>query len=239
MSACMRKIFVLTTCTVVIFFTACNRSTVNLDFTNAKGEVQQLQNLVFRFDKGIVPDSILNQWDSTAYISFEPKIEGKFRWEHPDQLVFSPSRPLPPATSFKAKFHDDILQHSEFGRIGKAEDVSFHTPSLKLEQANVTWVLVDERSNNAAPQVDMYFNYPVKPESIKDKLLIEVQGKQIAFSVQTLSTDSRVSVRLAGLAPTDKDLDAKITLSKGLVPEGGRKRNRRRACLELCNSFSI
>ncbi|MEI9807530.1 MAG: hypothetical protein WDO16_06375 [Bacteroidota bacterium] len=58
--------------------------------------------LVFRFNQSLASDSLMNMWDSTDYISFEPKIAGKFRWESPDQLVFSPSQPLAPATSYKA-----------------------------------------------------------------------------------------------------------------------------------------
>ena len=97
----MRKpFFALITIAVSVLFivTACNRSAVSLSYTNAKGEVESLGNLVFRFDKSLVPDSLLNQWDSTEYISFEPKIKGRFRWEHPDELVFSPcaKKPLPP-----------------------------------------------------------------------------------------------------------------------------------------------
>ena len=67
-----------------------------------KDEVPQLGNLVFRFNKSLVKDSMLNVWDSADYISFEPRIAGRFRWESPDQLVFSPSQPLAPATTYNA-----------------------------------------------------------------------------------------------------------------------------------------
>ena len=77
-----------------IFLSACNKNAVTLVYTNAKGEVPRLGNLVFRFNQIMVKDSMLNAWDSTDYISFEPAIPGKFRWESPDQLVFSPSQPL-------------------------------------------------------------------------------------------------------------------------------------------------
>src|SRR4051794_8929634 len=88
---------------VAIFFSSCNRNSVKLDFTNAKGEVPQLGNLVFRFSNSLIKDSMLNQWDSTEYVSFEPSIKGRFRWESPDELVFSPSVQLMAATSYKAK----------------------------------------------------------------------------------------------------------------------------------------
>ena len=84
---------------VAVLCFACNSSKVTLEFTNAEKEVQPLQNLVFRFNHPLVKDSLLNRWDSTQYVKFEPAIPGRFRWESPEQLVFSPSQPLKPATS--------------------------------------------------------------------------------------------------------------------------------------------
>lgn len=86
-----------------IFLVSCKRNTVSLSSTNAKGEVPQLGNLVFRFSHSLANEGMLNAWDSTDYVSFEPKIEGRFRWASPDELVFSPSQPLSPATAYKAK----------------------------------------------------------------------------------------------------------------------------------------
>ena len=205
----------------IIFLSSCNRSVVNLDYTNAKGDVPQLGNLVFRFDKALVKDSLLNQWDSTKYIEFEPKIPGRFRWEHPDELVFSPSRPLPPATTFKAKFHDDLLQYTKYDKLAKTDKVNFSTPELKLDNSNVTWVLQDDRSTSAVPQVDLYFNYAVNPGIIKDKMRLEIAGKPVNYNVQTLSNDNKISLRVIGLKPEDKDLESNLIVEKGLVPEGG------------------
>src|SRR5688572_18840293 len=140
------KLFLLTTVMVVIFLPSCNRKAVSLDYTNARNEVPQLGNLTFRFTKSLVPDSLLNRWDSTEYISFEPEIDGRFRWEHPDELIFSPSRPLPPATSFNAKINSDVLEYSEYNKVEEADKITFKTPDLKLESTNITWVLQDEQS---------------------------------------------------------------------------------------------
>src|ERR1700721_163221 len=91
-------IAILSLATLLILSTSCNRSAVSLDNTNAVDQVPTLGNLSFRFDQALVPDSLVDQWDSTQYIDFEPRIPGRFRWEHPDELVFSPAQPLAPAT---------------------------------------------------------------------------------------------------------------------------------------------
>lgn len=207
--------------TLVVVFLSCNRNFVSLDYTNAKDEVPQLGNLVFRFSKSLVTDSLLNKWDSTEYVSFEPKIPGRFRWESPSELVFSPSRPLQPATSYKAKIKDDVLEHSKFNSIDKAGDISFRTPDLKLENSNVIWMLPDEQSKTAVPQIDLYFNYPVDPAALKEKLDIEVEGKEVNFTAVTASNSSKISYRIPGLNVQDKDYETLIKISKGLVPQGG------------------
>src|SRR5580704_1110721 len=116
----------LTILAVYLFLSACNRSTVSLQYTTARDEVPTLGNLVFRFDQSLVKDSLLDQWDSTPYVTFEPKIAGRFRWEHPDELVFSPSQPLAPATTFHATLRSDILQYSSFGHIKTGDELIFH-----------------------------------------------------------------------------------------------------------------
>jgi alpha-2-macroglobulin len=211
----------LTILAVYLFLSACNRSTVSLQFTNARDEVPTLGNLVFRFDQSLVKDSLLDQWDSTAYVNFEPKIPGRFRWEHPDELVFSPSQALPPATTFKATLRSDILQYSAYGRIKAGEELIFHTPDLKLDNTSATWVLPDETSTIAVPQLDLQFNYPVNPNTLKDELTIQLEGKPVNYSLQTLSATDRITVRLLDLRMQDKNLDAKVVIDKGLLPEGG------------------
>lgn len=178
-------------------------------------------NLIFRFNKSIVPDSLLNNWDSTEYVSFEPKIPGRFRWDGTDQLVFSPSRPLSPATNYTAKFKNDVLRYSAYDKVKVDDDVKFHTPSLQLTDAMVTWVLLDENSRRAVPNISLHFNYDIDPETIKDKLKIEVDGKQTNYSFQTVSASKEMILRLNEFQSEDKNYEAKVTLAEGVIPKGG------------------
>ena len=200
---------------------SCNRSTVSLDYTNAREEVPQLGNLSFRFSNSLVPDSLLNNWDSSHYVSFKPAIEGRFRWEHPDELVFSPSRPLPPATSFEATISDDVLDHSKYGRIAHADKIQFRTPDLKIENSNLSWVLLDEGSKAIAPQLDLYFNYPVDPQALKEKLQVEVEGKRADFNIITLTANEKITLRLLNIKAEDKSYSITASVGKGLTPQGG------------------
>ncbi|HEY2347976.1 MAG TPA: MG2 domain-containing protein [Puia sp.] len=212
---------VSTLCIALFFLLSCSRNLVNLDFTNAKDEVAPLTNLVFRFDKTLIADSLINHWDSTKYVSFEPSIAGKFRWEHGDELVFSPSTPLHPATSYHATLNSDILQFSKYDRFGNAKDIQFHTAALKLENSNSSWVLQDENSKNYVPQLDLFFNYPVNPSLLKEKMKLTLDDKPVSFSLQTLSVSDKIAIRLVNIPAADKDYEIKIQIDKGAIPVGG------------------
>ena len=219
----MRISFLFVPILIGIFFISCSRNSVKLDYTNAKGEVPQLGNLVFRFSNSLVQDSMLNAWDSSDYIFFEPKIPGRFRWESPDQLVFSPSQPLNPATTYKAKIKNEVLRYSKYDKVISADEISFHTPPLLLENSQVIWMLQDETSRIPVPQIDLYFNYRIDPADVKDKLKIEVDSKKTDFNIITASPDNKISLRITGLTkPEDKNYDTKITIEKGLRPQDGK-----------------
>jgi len=214
------KLCCLITCIVSVFIFSCNRNFVSLEYTNAKDEVEPLANLVFRFDKSLIADSLINHWDSTEYISFEPAIPGKFRWEHNDELIFSPSAPLQPATNYKAKLRSDILQYSKYDRFSNGE-FGFHTPELKLENTNSLWVLQDEHSKSFVPRLELYFNYRIDPSQLKEKLKLELEGKPVSYTIQTLSPSTVISLQLADFPTADKDYQVKATLDRGLLPVGG------------------
>src|SRR5215510_689796 len=206
---------------IIIFLSACKKNAVQLEYTNAKGEVPQMGNLVFRFSKSLIKDSLLNEWDSTDYISFTPKIPGRFRWESPDQLVFSPAVPLQPATTYTAKLTSEVLRYSKYNKVESADKIIFNTPNLSLENAQVVWTMPDEATRNVIPQLDLFFNYKIDPAQLKDKLAVQVDGKETSFTPQTISSDTKVSFRLASFKPEDRNYETKITIGKGLKPEGG------------------
>ena len=215
----LKKLSVAMAAAVLLY--ACKSKDVQLEYTNAQGEIPQLTNFEFRFSKSLMPDSLLNKWDSADYISFSPDIPGKFRWEYPDKLVFSPSKPLLPATNYKATLKKALLKFSKFNNVKKG-DVTFHTAGLQLNNSSVMWVGNGTDTRAAQPQVDLYFNYPVETNTLKDHLKIEVDGRDQNYSIATLNNDNKVSIRLIGVKAEDKDYSGKISILKGMVPDGGK-----------------
>lgn len=203
----------------ILFLSACNSNKVVLDETTAKGEVPQLGNLTFRFNKALHPDSLLNVWDSAEYITFNPKIEGRFRWAGPEELVFSPSKPLAPATTYTAKFDDELFRYSDFDKV-EGDEVKFHTAPLKLEDAQLTWVAAGT-GNQPVPQLMLHFNYPVKTDAVKDALKVEVEGAATEYQLTNSGSASELGLRLNGVPAADNNREVVVRIEKGLKPEGG------------------
>ncbi|MDW8419182.1 MAG: MG2 domain-containing protein [Chitinophagales bacterium] len=207
---------------ISLWLSSCNsRNKVNLLATNATGEVPVLGNLNFTFDKNLAPDSLLNEWDATQYVKFDPPIEGSFRWENPNQLVFSPQHELKPATVYTARITSEILKYSQKLSLGNCPIQKFNTAPLKLEQAVVYWNLNDGQLGNAFPQVDLYFNYNVSPEELKSHLKVSASGQSSALSFLSNTPDKKISLSIVGLKPEDKDVPVSIQITKGMKPVAG------------------
>ena len=206
----------------MLFLSACShKNKVNLLDTSARDEVPSLGNLRFTFDKNLAPDSVLNRWDTTAFVQFSPNIPGRFRWENANELIFSPENELPPATSFTANVTQFVLQFDKKLSLGKCETMKFHTAYLQLQSANAMWNVSDGNASTAFLQIDMYFNYRINPNKLKDLLTVEIDGVKKDFSLQTTVTDNKISVSLTGMKMDDKDLTCHVKIAKGLLPEGG------------------
>ena len=205
----------------VLLLAACNRNTVKLVDTNCKNEVPVLGNFRFQFNHSIAADSMLNNWQADDLVEFEPKIEGHFRWLQNNELVFSPNKALPPATSFKATISKKLLKGTKYQRLDGGE-LSFYTPSLQLDKANVMWVVQDETKSQAMPQVTLDFNFPVDPNILKDHLSVKVDGENKDYMLKTVSGDNKILLHILNVKNEDKDYSAAITVSKGIIPVNGK-----------------
>ena len=128
-----------------------------------------------------------------------------------------------PDTEYKETIKEDVLRYTEYGKVATKDEVKFHTAPLQLNDAQVMWVLQDESSRTAVPQFNLHFNYAVKPEELKEKLSVEIEGKKTDYSFQTISPSEEVAIRLLNFKGEDKNYEAKIKIAKGLAPLNGSK----------------
>ena len=178
--------------------------------------VQQTQNLTFTFNKNVGPTNQFGDWDSTQYVRFIPAIQGKFKWTAPNELVFSPTKSLDPATDYRAELTDNLLKRSDKKDLKvSGDDIAFHTPYLQLTSVENWWARSRETGQPVA-KTRLNFNYPIVPAEVAEKVSVAADDK--ALSLQTAPTDSPNSVALAFTnAPAQKNgVPLLIKLDKGL-----------------------
>ncbi len=207
-----------------VFLISCsNFNTLKIKKTNFEDEVSRAQNLVFTFNKPLISDSaLINKWDTTKYIKFEPHIPGKFMWTGKSELTFSPLGALLPATSYKGILKKDLTRYSNTKFDIDDEPVLFHTPFLNISSISTFWALSDEITPGIEVRCQVAFNNPVSPVKLKALLKMEVDGKEMLYRIITQNDADIIEVAFPfdGQAD-DKAVKGEVTISKGLACTGG------------------
>ena len=166
--------------------------------------VQQTQNLTFTFNKNIGPANQFGDWDSTQYVRFIPAIQGKFKWTAPNELVFSPTKALGPATDYRAELTDNLLKRSDKKDLKVSGDaIAFHTPYLQLSSVESWWSRSRETGQPVA-KTRLNFNYPIAPAEVASKVTATADDKTL--TLQTAPGDSPNTAALTLLnAPAQKN----------------------------------
>ncbi|HWZ22206.1 MAG TPA: Ig-like domain-containing protein, partial [Cytophagaceae bacterium] len=118
---------IATVLSVLLF--SCSGNKLKLDDKNFNEEIELQQNLVFNFNKDLVPDSLVNVWVEDAYVTFTPEVKGKFKWTAKDELIFSPDISFAPCTDYKAELTDKIIKKAAVKyALPDEKSYNFHTP---------------------------------------------------------------------------------------------------------------
>ncbi len=155
---------------LVFGFHACNfLPSVKVKSLGFGEEVETLQNLLFEFDTDLMLDGDLNTWESTPYVEFTPKIEGKFKWIGKKELVFSPSKPMKFAQKYSAKLGKNILKRKQ-GKLelDQAKPISFHTPFLKVRESQIYYARNNQ--NQQETRIMLALNGRYDAHNIQDEI---------------------------------------------------------------------
>ena len=125
---------------VSLMLSCSTENKVSVTATNFETEIETLQNLAFTFDRDLAPDSVLNIWDTTAYLEFSPAINGAFKWVSSKELIFSPSSAFQSATEYTTQLNNELTRFSRVKTIvDDLEKFKLHTPYLDVESSNGWW----------------------------------------------------------------------------------------------------
>lgn len=198
-----------------------DKNLVRVTDRNFSEEVELLQNLSFTFDRSLAPDSAIGRWDSVQYIAFTPAIRGMFKWNKPNELVFSPFAPLRISTDYKAQFTGELTSVSLTRFNPPEEIISFHTPYLQLQSMESYWEPSKNTPGKLAVNLVLVFNYKVDPSEVKPRLLLKLNEAESPFEMVTQIQEQKIQVRADNI-PKDfsKQHKAGITINTGLPCPG-------------------
>ncbi|RYD57585.1 MAG: alpha-2-macroglobulin family protein [Sphingobacteriales bacterium] len=185
-------------------------------------EVEVQQNLLFGFDKDIFPDSLLNTWDTTAYIEFTPKVQGSFRWNSSNELMFSPGAGFAPGTEYTAVITKRVLNKSKKKYPMNDVKFSFHTAPLRVAGTHISWTR-GQSMGNVMVQADVSFNYDVKVSDAAAKIKLSSKGQGIVANVINSGTGKMVSLQFMPVSQLDEETPLKIEVARDIPLAAGNK----------------
>lgn len=216
----LKSLFVIL---ILSYLIGCGPSnTVEVTNFTPKGNVNRLTTFTIEFSKDVAPADIQNKWVTDEYVTFEPKIEGKFKWINSKTLVFSPDYPLEPIQSYTAKITDKVLFDKKYS--SNFGTYKFQTPDFDATKADFFWTQIPNQSYKISVQSNLYFNYAVEPGDIRDYLEVYKDNKPVVdFKIVSDAPSDVIAINFGEISQTEKEQNLKVVIKKGLQSVLGKK----------------
>lgn len=206
-----------------VFMAGChNGNVLKIKHTNFSNEIASDQNLVFTFAQNLVSDSLLNEWDTTAYLSFAPAVAGKFKWSGTNELTFSPLAPFAPSTDFEARLTEKLTKHLlQKPDLPKENKLTFHTPYLLLATAQVFYAVSRQSPGAIEVRLNLNFNCAVQPAELSKRLHILVNQKEVPFNMLSGEADQTIGIAIDDQRGTSNEtIPLSIDIDAGMPAVG-------------------
>ncbi|MEM7548512.1 MAG: MG2 domain-containing protein [Bacteroidota bacterium] len=206
---------------IILFLIQCgSKKEVDIDLSAFDSDVSQSGNIVFKFNRNLVEESELNQWQSTTYATFEPEIRGSFMWRNQHELWFSPEGSLPPATKYKVKLSDKITEGSVEKVSLSTRSFEFNTTRLQVESISGYWKKA-ESGGDIRLYTELRFNHKVDASEIKEKASVQVDGEDKSIVLVTEGSAKNIILQVSDISAGDDDIRLNASLKSGVVPTNG------------------
>lgn len=206
----------------LIALSCSSQNTVRVTNFEPLGEVKNLTTFTIEFSEELAPADTLDKWLDDEFIQFEPKIVGKFKWTSPSTLIFSPDIPLQSIQSYKARVTNKVLFNKKVEL--SEEEYEFNTSNFTATKAEFFWAHVPNEKFKVNVKANIFFNYPVNPNMLKDYLRIEREGNPVTnFQIVSENASDIIAISIGDAAQTNEEQEYKITVLKGLLSVEGKK----------------
>lgn len=205
----------------IVMASSCNRFTtpenaVRCVLTNFEDEIENNQNLVFTFNKDLLPsDSLVDQWLDENLISISPNVAGRCKWTSKRELVFSPLEEFPSATDFKITLQDKITRNAPKAvKLYGETEYSFHTSYLQLIGSKSYWRANPSDQTKIQLQTDVKFSMAVDPKKAAELIEATINGDKQEFKILTTRKSKTLSILFTSPKETNEKANVKIVLKK-------------------------
>ncbi len=180
------------------------------------GEVGSLTSFTIKFSEELAPANKLDNWLDDEFVTFEPKIKGKFKWIDSKTLIFSPEVPLKPMTKYTANINDEVLFNT--GKSGSFDKYEFNTPMFDAKKIEFFWTMIPNQNHKMSVQANLTFTYPVDPKTLYKYLSVEKQGDEFKkYTIITEENSDVIAINFGEIQQTDKEQEFSVTINKGMV----------------------
>jgi len=147
-------------------------------------------NITVKFSNDLVSEDSLDTPVLDPPLEIEPPLPGLARWIDTDVLRFYPDYGLLPATTFKVRIASD-RSYVNGNRINEDRVFSFKTPPLLIRNSRWVTSFDDAPRGHARIVAEIYFNYMIDLEQLKDNLSISgetnAEASSPTFEIEPIS----------------------------------------------------
>ncbi|MBX2904892.1 MAG: alpha-2-macroglobulin family protein [Taibaiella sp.] len=217
---------------LVVFFFSCRNGNELEVKSMFDPEIEQQQNLEFSVNHDVVPDSMLNKWDSTQYLELSPAVKGMFKWSTTNTLVFSPASKFEPGTEYTATPSKLLTRYSK-KKYGVSDvPIKFHTAQLRVDDVHMSWTRAANQTDIVV-QMDMRFNYEVELADAASHLKLSAAGRQIAIGQANTGKGNTLSIQFPLASEKDEEIPVKIDVSGGIPVAGSAYKSTKDTSMEV------
>lgn len=199
----------------VLFYACTSADKLKIESTNFDQQIDPFQNLEFNFSQNVIPDSLVEKWDTNHYFAFNPAVPGRYKWTGPDKLVFIPEVPFAPNTDYTTTLNKDVsrLVKNKF-KIPETQ-LLFHTPYLTVERTNAYWGLSEIDKTQIQLRLNVVFNYPVSSYNVREFLDVNIKGEAKSYVIGETSDPNTIEIAIPSMAG-DLQGEMSVVIKKGM-----------------------
>lgn len=200
----------------MLWIASCSSGGVTVTEFSPLGEVEEYTTFEVEFSEALAQPAEMGEWIEGDYLEFEPAITGKYKWQSPTTLLFSPDQALKPAQDYTVKVTDKVLANTDLK--GDFDESSFHTPYFEVTGVEFFWTQIPHSEFKVSVRANLNFNYEVNPDALSDYLKVEKEGSSIGnFQVVSTEPSNVIAVDFGEVQQTEKVQEFKIEVLPGLT----------------------